>query len=240
MVGSWTWSRSIDDTSGIRPQSYDNNSGIPQNSYCINPCERGLSAFNVSQRFVISTLYDLPVGRGQRLNINNRFLDAIAGGWQSGGIFTAQSGTPGTLTIGGVDNAGTTGTDDRPYATGLSPYLNNPTPSRYFGLGSYFEAPAGQFGNVGREAIIGPRIFNIDFELHKQFRMPYKEGHVVQFRLEAFNAVNHPNWGMPNLNILAGAAQPGMPSTATHTGFGVVTGTSVAMRQVQLGLKYVF
>jgi hypothetical protein len=45
---------------------------------------------------------------------------------------------------------------------------------------------------------------------------------------------------MPNLNILAGAAQPGMPSTATHTGFGVVTGTSVAMRQVQLGLKYVF
>jgi hypothetical protein len=240
LVSSWTWARSIDDTSGIRPQNYDNNSGIPQNSYCINPCERGLSAFNVKNRFVVSALYELPVGKGQILNINNRFLDAIAGGWQTGGILTLQSGTPGTLTIGGVDNAGTTGTDDRPDATGLSPYLSNRTPSRYFSLGAYYEAPAGQFGNVGRESIVGPGIFNIDFELHKQFRMPYNENHVVQFRLEAFNVLNHPNWAMPNLNILAGAAQAAMPSTASHTGFGIVTGTSIAMRQVQLGLKYVF
>jgi hypothetical protein len=240
LVGSWTWARSIDDTSGIRPQNFDNNSGIPQNSYCINPCERGLSAFNVSHRFVVSTLYDLPVGRGQKLNINNRFLDAIAGGWQSGGILTVQSGTPGTLTIGGVDNAGTTGTDDRPYATGLSPYLSNPTPSRYYSLAAYYEAPAGQFGNVGRESIVGPRIFNIDFELHKQFRMPYNEHHFLQFRFEAFNALNHPNWGMPNLNILSGSSQPGMPGAYTHTGFGQVTSTSASMRQVQLGLKYVF
>jgi hypothetical protein len=70
--------------------------------------------------------------------------------------------------------------------------------------------------------------------------MPYKESHVLQFRLEAFNSLNHPNWGMPNLNILAGAAQPGLASTATRTGFGVVTSTSVAMGQVQLGLKYLF
>ena len=67
LIGSYTWSRSIDDGSDIRPQIYDNNSGIPQNSYCVDPCERGLSAFNVSHRFLVSTLYDLPVwarGRG--------------------------------------------------------------------------------------------------------------------------------------------------------------------------------
>jgi hypothetical protein len=232
--------RSIDDTSGIRPQSYDNNSGIPQNSYCINPCERGLSAFNVKNRFVVSALYDLPVGRGQALNVDNRFLNAILGGWQTGGILTLQSGSPGTLTIGGVDNASTTRTDDRPDATGLSPYLSNPKPSRYFSLASYYEAPAGQFGNVGRESIVGPGIFNIDFELHKQFKMPYNENHSLQFRFEAFNAINHPNWGMPNLNILSGSAQAGLPGADSHTGFGQVTSTATNMRQVQLGLKYVF
>jgi hypothetical protein len=240
LIGSYTWSRSIDDGSDIRPQIYDNNSGIPQNSYCVDPCERGLSAFNVSHRFVVSTLYDLPVGKGQRLNISNPFLNAIAGGWESGGILTMQTGSPGTLTIGGIDNANTTGGDDRPDATGVSPYLSNPTPSRYFGLASYYESPFGQFGNVGRNTIVGPGIFNIDFELHKQFRMPYNENHVVQFRLEAFNVLNHPNWGMPNLNVLSGAAQARMPGTDTHTGFGVVTSTSTSMRQVQLGLKYVF
>ncbi len=57
--------------------------------------------------------------------------------------------------------------------------------------------------------------------------MPYKEGHVLQFRLEAFNVLNHPNWQMPTLNVLA-------------AGFGTVNATSTQMRQVQLGLKYSF
>ena len=57
--------------------------------------------------------------------------------------------------------------------------------------------------------------------------MPGKESHTLQFRLEAFNASNHPNWGMPNLNVLAG-------------GYGVVTITSTGMRQIQVGLKYNF
>ena len=70
--------------------------------------------------------------------------------------------------------------------------------------------------------------------------MPYKETHVLQFRLEAFNVLNHPNWGMPSLNILSGSAQNGLPTTAAHQAFGVITGTSTSMRQVQLGLKYSF
>jgi hypothetical protein len=45
---------------------------------------------------------------------------------------------------------------------------------------------------------------------------------------------------MPNPNVLAGAAQPGMPTTAAHQGFGVVSGTTTNMRQIQLGLKYSF
>ncbi len=190
---------------------------------------------------VTSVLYDLPVGRGKLLNITNSVANAIIGGWQAGGILTLQTGMPGTLTIGGVDNASTgAGGYDRPDATGVSPYLNNPTPSRYWNLAAFTEAPPGQFGNAARNSIEGPGIIGFDAEVHKEFRMPYKEGHALQFRFEAFNVLNHPNWQMPNLNILAGVAQPGLPSTAAHENFGVVTATSIAMRQIQLGLKYVF
>jgi hypothetical protein len=186
-------------------------------------------------------LYDLPAGRDRRLKITNRVADAVIGGWQMGGIVTLQSGMPGTLGIGGVDNASTAaGGYDRPNATGVSPYLDNPTPSRYWNLDAYVEAPPGQFGNVGRDSIIGPGIAAFDAEVHKEFRMPYKEGHVLQFRFEAFNVLNHPSWAMPSLNILSGAAQPGLPSTAAHQNFGVVSGTATSMRQIQLGLKYSF
>src|ERR1019366_1569658 len=83
-------------------------------------------------------------------------------------------------------------------------------------------------------------IIGLEAEVHKVFQMPYKEGHRLQFRFEAFNVCNHPNWGMPQLNILAGAARPGLPSTAAHQNFGVVSSITGAMRQLQLGLKYSF
>lgn len=237
IIGSYTWSKSIDNTSGIRVQGFD--TLFPQNSYCL-ACERALSAFDVRHRFVTSVLYDLPVGKGRALTVNNTFLNGIIGDWQTGGILTLQTGVPGNVGIGGVDNAGSANPGyDRPNATGTSPYLDNPVPSRYLSLNAFYEAPAGQFGNLGRNAIQGPGVFNIDFEVHKEFHMFYKENHVLQFRFEAFNVLNHPNWGMPSLNILAGSAQPGMPSTAPHTGFGVIT-NAATMRQIQLGLKYSF
>jgi hypothetical protein len=227
VIGSYTWSKSIDTTSGIRNQGYD--TLYPQNSYCL-ACERGLSSFDTRNRLVTSVLYDLPVGSGRLLNISNPVLNAVIGGWEAGGILTLQSGMPGTLTIGGVDNASTgAGGYDRPNSTGISPYLNNPTPSRYWNLAAFTEAPPGQFGNVGRNSIEGPGIIAFDAEVHKQFAMPYKEGHVLQFRFEAFNALNHPSWQMPNLNVLAKGQS-----------FGTVTATAIPMRQLQLGLKYLF
>jgi hypothetical protein len=237
VIGSYTWSKSIDDTSGIRPGPSD--FLYPQNSDCIR-CERGLSGFDVRHRMVASALYDLPVGKGRLLNIGNAALNGIVGGWQAGGILTLQSGAPGSLMVL-VDNAGTTVTSsDRPNSTGAPVYPDVKTPSRWISLAAFAEAPQGSWGNVGRNTIEGPGIFNFDAEIHKQFRMPYKEGHMIQFRLEAFNSLNHPNWGMPALGILTGAAQPGAPSTAPHQGFGVISSTSTPMRQMQLGLKYTF
>jgi hypothetical protein len=238
VISSYTFSKSIDDTSGIRTQGSD--TLFPQNSDCIR-CERGLSSFDVRHRVVGSVLYDLPVGAGRKWSSRYAVVNGVVGGWEAGAIVTLQTGVPGTLTIGGVDNAATSdGGYDRPNSTGVSPYLSNPTPSRWLNPAAYTEAAPGFFGNVGRNTIEGPHIVNIDGEVHKQFKMPFNENHTLQFRIEAFNAVNHPNWGMPNLNILAGPVFPGQPGTSAHQSFGTINSTQTAMRQVQLGLKYTF
>ena len=223
-IASYTYAKSIDDTSGIRVQGYD--TLFPQNSNCIT-CERGLSSFDVRHRFVTSVLYDLPVGRGRALNVQNPLLNGIVGGWQVGGIWTVQSGRPQTITDGGQDRSGTGNGYDRPNATGMSFSVPNPTTARWYNPAAFVEQPAGTFGNVGRNIAIGPAIFALDLDAHKEFHMFYKESHILQFRVEAFNAMNHPVWSNPNANILS-------------AGFGSITGTAIPMRQMQVALKYVF
>lgn len=224
LISSYTFSKSIDDTSGIRNQGYD--TLYPQNAYCLNPCERGLSAFNVGQRFIMSAIYDIPVGKGRTVDIKNMFLNGMVGGWQFGGTWTVQSGLPQTLTLGGVDRASAgEGGYNRPNATGLSPYLPNPSPSLWFSPAAFAEQAAGTFGNLGRNSVVGPGVFALDFDAHKDFHT--FENQLLQFRFEAFNVLNHPVWANPNGNILS-------PS------FGAITGTAISMRQIQLALKYVF
>ena len=81
------------------------------------------------------------------------------------------------------------------------------------------------FGNAGRNTVLGPRGFYWDFSTHKDFRI--KEGHELQFRCEAFNVLNHPVWGLPNTSL-------------SSTNFGRITSTNGSMRQMQFALKYVF
>lgn len=237
LISSYTWAKSIDDTSGIRVQNYD--TLFPQNSDCV-ACERALSSFDVRHRFVTSALYDLPVGRGRTLNISNSLLNGLIGGWQLGGILTLQSGLPQTISLGSFDRSGTGNNYDRPNATGISPYESNPTPSRWYNPAAFMLQPAGTYGNLGRNVVVGPGIIGLDGDIHKEFHMPYNEAHVLQFRLEAFNVMNHPVWSNPSGNILSGSAFPGAPSTAAHQGFGIITGTALPMRQLQIALKYFF
>lgn len=226
LTSSYTYSKSIDNSSGIRVQGFD--TLFPQNSDCL-ACERGLSAFDVRHRFITSAVYDLPIGKGRPVNVNNGFLNAVVGGWQVGGIWTLQTGLPQTITLGGTDVSFTGNGYDRPNATGISPYLDNPTPSRWLNRAAFVTQPQGTFGNVGRNTVVGPGIFAFDFDAHKEFVMPYSERHTLQFRLEAFNVLNHPVWSNPNGNAYD-----------TNTGFGTITGTAVPMRQIQLALKYNF
>ena len=68
LTTNYTWSKSIDNASGTRTQGFD--TLFPQDSSCL-ACERGLSSFDVRHRWVLGAVYDLPVGKGKLLDINN-------------------------------------------------------------------------------------------------------------------------------------------------------------------------
>jgi hypothetical protein len=227
VTATYTWGKSLDDTSGVRNQGNDLLN--PQNPECI-PCEYGRSGFDVKHRIVGSAFYELPVGPGKLLAVNNKGLNAVIGGWQVGGIFTHQTGAVATPQVG-FDNGSTGGqfgNFDRPNPTGKSPYLSGSARSLnvWVNKAAYVNAAPGFYGNLQRGSFTGPGITNLDASLHKSFLMPYNEKHQLSIRFEAFNALNHPNWGTPNLNV----------SSST---FGRITSAGT-LRQLQLAAKYQF
>ena len=124
----------------------------------------------------------------------------------------------------GSDRSNTGGGNDRPnYNSGVDPNLSNHDPQRWFNPAAYTIQTFGTFGNVGRNTLISPSIFGWDFSTLKNFQI--RESHTLQFRFEAFNIPNHPNWGNPDTN--AG-------------NFGVIGGTRGNMRNLQIALKYIF
>jgi len=221
---SYTWSKSIDTATAIRNQGGD--TLFPQNSYC-RQCERARSAHDVNQRFVTSTLWDLPFGKGRKMAIANPVANAVAGGWQLSSIITLQSGFPITMTNGN-DTSNTGGFFDRPNSTGVDADLprGQQDPQRFFNTSAFVINNSGTFGNVGRNTLNAPGIIGWDFSALKNFQL-FSESRYLQFRLEAFNFPNHPNWGNPNTNVVSG-------------GFGQITGTRTNMRNLQMALKLVF
>ncbi len=115
VIASYTLGKSLDETSGVRSQG--NEQLFPQNNECLY-CDYGRSAFDVHNRIVGSALYQLPIGPGKLVPVNNKALNAAIGGWQVGGIFTHQTGAVGFPLLG-YDNASIAnpgGNMDRPNA----------------------------------------------------------------------------------------------------------------------------
>jgi hypothetical protein len=224
LLASYTWAKSIDTATSIRNLGGD--TLFPQNSYC-RTCERARSSHDVRHRFVTSGLWDLPFGRNRVIGIDNSVVNAVAGGWQLGGILTLQSGFPITVT-NGLDASNTGAFFDRPNSTGVDAALprGEQDPQRFFNTTAFFPNAPGTHGNVGRNTLTGPGVIQLDFSMLKDFN--FTEQHRLQFRFESFNFANHPNWGNPNANISAGA------------NFGRITGTRTNMRQNQFALKFVF
>ncbi len=231
---AFTWSKALDDGSAIRGTTGDQ---YPENPYCILKCEWGPSGFNTPLRLVASILYELPFGKGKAFLNRGGFGNQIVGGWQLTTIFTAQSGRP--LNTVSWDAAGQIiqPSSNRLNSTGISPYAANPNQNQWFNLAAFSNLAPGTFGNIQRNGLIGPSTWTDDFSVFKNFH--FTERTMLQFRMEAFNVMNHPALGNPNVSWGGSQTNP-VSSFGQIRDVGSTLGTAYTMRQVQMALKFIF
>jgi Carboxypeptidase regulatory-like domain len=229
-LASYTLSKSLDDSSAIRGTSNDI---LPQNDRCLI-CDYGYSAFNIPNRFVGSVIYQLPLGAGKMFLHSRGLSNQVVGGWEVSSILTWQSGLP-INTAAGIATAGTAGYGEtRLDATSVSPNQSSRKLAQWFNPAAFAEPARGTFGNYMRNGVKGPQFIEWDFSTLKNF--PITESKQLQFRLELFNAPNHPNWAPPSLSWGSSGANPG-------PGFDTISSTQNApnsMREIQAALKFIF
>jgi hypothetical protein len=219
---SYTFSKAIDNGSAIRTHAGDED--FPQDTYNLD-ASRGLANFHQKHRFVTSTLWEPPFGKGKRW-LTSGVSSYIFGNWQLGGILAYRTGVPYTVQ-NGVDDANIGWPSQHPNRTSepLEP-ANGKDPAEYFNKAAFARIAPFTFGDVGRNTMIGPEMLSLDFSTMKRFAMP-AEGHELQFRFEAFNFPNRPNFSIPNASL-------------TSSSFAVISSTVTTMREIQFSLKYVF
>jgi hypothetical protein len=223
LLSAFTWSHSLDDGSGPRTAYAQ----LPKDTYNVHSENYAVSNFDQSRRFVASAVYQLPVGKGQMFLNHGGVVDKILGGWQHGSIVTLMDGFPVTQ-AGSGDSDSLNQNSNSADATGISPFLPNPTPQRFWNIAAFNASDPTLYyrvGTIGMNTLRSPGTRQWDFSGSKTFKIT--EHHGLQFRFESFNFSNHPNWNTPS------------SSTLTPQTFGIIT-SARTMRQMQLALKYSF
>lgn len=222
LLSNYTWSKFLDDV-----QSAADAAGIGPQSYYARALDKSLSGNDIRHRWVSSAVYELPVGRGKALNLQNRALDAVVGGWSLGVISELRTGLPFGV-VEQTNRLNAFSPSQRPNLVGdwrlpsgraRAEFLN-----QWFNTAAFAFAGDGRLGNAGRNIAIGPGSVGIDTSLLKDFH--FTEVKMMQVRGEFFNLPNRPNFSNPN-------------GTRGSAAFGTIGGAS-AGRQVQLGLRFVF
>jgi hypothetical protein len=234
----YTWSKNMTDASTDR-------SDVPQDVLNLD-LERAPSQFDRTHIFTAHALYELPFFRH-----STGLTRTLLGGFQLTGIYTAQSGTPLTITqtITAATPTGSLFAFSDPLGTGstLRPNLvgdphGSGSLTQWFNTAAF--APAFfNYGSAGRGIVRGPGINNWDMAVFKNFR--FTERTNLQFRAEFFNVFNHPQYLNPGTSATF-TADPAAPAGTfptryiqTNTTFGVITGTRDP-RNIQFGLKLNF
>jgi hypothetical protein len=242
---SYTFSKSIDDTSAIIAGPSTNTGTIlqalPQNP--LDPgADRGSSTFDVTHVFTLSVIQAVPL---EKAGFLRRINKKITAGWQILNITTLTSGSPFSVFSGLQQTGVGAGGADRPDLLATPEFsTSRSTREDYFGRGgdnsSYFLIPVGEpggagpnkgrFGTLGRNTFRGPRFQTYDISLIKDTsfgRRGKNELGIVQFRAEFFNIFNVVNFGLP-ANVVRGS------------GFGMISRTAGTSRQIQFSLKVIY
>jgi len=258
--GTFTWGKSIDTSSATLAGDAFGNS-ISSLDWFDTKLTRGLSDFNVGRSFVLNATWELPSPKSW-----SGPAKWISDGWQLGTILTLSDGVPFTPTWGtGDDPANTLSSDDFAYPNrlggpGCSSLTNPGNPKNYIKTQCFAipTAPDLAFwnanclggdaaslqcfnlrGNAGRNIMIGPGITSLDFSVFKNNHIRrISENFNVQFRVEMFNIINHPNFGPPGPGD--GNTDIFLSDTSPNPIAGGLVRTTVPERQIQFAIKFIF
>lgn len=221
-------------------------SASPQDPY--DPrADHSVDTIDATHRLTITGLYDLPFGKGQKF-LNRPATNGVVGGWQVNSIFTFQSGFP--IGVTGANNQLATRPSLNPGVSLFVPHrsrtvLYQTGALEWFNPLAFVNPPDYTFGNVPREFgnLRGPGTVNLDLSLFKTTHIT--ERTTFEFRIEAYNALNHPNLPMPGVAFSAGKpANPNNPYAEgglnTSSTFGMITSGATTTRNVQLAAKISF
>lgn len=264
-LASYTYAKSIDNASGGSDSTGDVRDTINiAGNQLDNRANRGISDFDRTHRFVLSSLWDLPRPAFARSTARRLLFS----NWQLAAIVTVMSGLPIDIIDGGASSFyGLSGGNNafmRPsWASGATAgTATTNVPSGYFfnplafvrpvvltGMiipssnGSAVAGATGtDFGNVGRNVLRGPRQNNVDFSVIKRF--PIRESKCLEFRAEVFNLLNQVNLANPISNLAAVPSTSIDPNTGRITGspgdFGRIVSTSNNPRLIQFAIKFSF
>ncbi|MDX1982089.1 MAG: carboxypeptidase regulatory-like domain-containing protein [Bryobacteraceae bacterium] len=232
MLVSYTNSKLITECSAIGGGNSGNScEGEYRLGYINRRLDRAIDQDDVSQRLVVSGVYELPVGRGKALGGGlSRLANGILGGWQVNGIGTFQTGQP--LAVRGSNNF--TGI---PYPDVVrDPTLpsGDRTPVRWFDTDAFRNPADFTIGNAPRTlpTTRGPGLADISFSLFKTFS--FLERFRLETRWEMFNAINTVNYNNPNVSF-----SPNRTGQNINANFGRIT-SALEPRRMQLGLRLAF
>lgn len=207
LSGNYMFSHALDDDSVGAGES-----ASAENVSCFR-CDYANSSFDVRHSGNASIVYDLPFGRDRHfLNHANLLVEEIAGGWSVDSLLAVRSGLPVDITISRSSSALPDGNNinQRPDRV--------PGVSLYNGKGiktwlnpAAFQVPLpGTFGNLGRNAAVGPNLWQDDSAVEKHFHIT--ERNQIIFRAEAFNLFNRAQYGQPNSSLSTGTIAAGSPA----------------------------
>jgi hypothetical protein len=221
-LSTYTWSKFLNNT-GEGGASLGDTSGIYSNYYN-RAADYGYSENDIPHRVTLSSVYELPFGKGKRWMTNN-VLGYIVGNWSLGGIFGWQSAPPFTVTTQVNTVYSASGSQRADILRNPNLPAGERTLNRWFDTEAFVQPAPATFGNQGVNLVRGDSLLKLDMSVLRNFPLP-GEGRVLQFRAEFLNLPNHANFGLPGHSL-------GGP------GFGVVSSAGPP-RSIQLGLRMTF
>jgi hypothetical protein len=205
-----------------RAINYADNDGNPRIPlFEFKELNRGPAGYDRTHNLQTYWVWDLPFGANRHW-ASSGVAAALLGGWQINGVMSVMSGTPITIIQGGAFNLNAGGSGQFPdqVKSDVEILGGVGTGNEYFDRSAFaaVNIPAGQpqrFGNTERNPIRGPGLWNIDFGLFRTIDFP--GGVRLQFRAEALNLLNHPNFSNPGGDI-SNAGTFGFITSTTGTG----------------------